>query len=258
VDAIDTPNGPDNTRVVHLSDVTEKMGNYQIARKFHTSVAHKLRTPASTIYSSLEMLNSKIDQISPDEIKSLAEIAWHGAKRLVGALKDILSYLDAPLASQTGDSATLEELPGLITKVSESLGLEGAHLTLPVGLYSTKISLTVYALELILTELFENSQKFHPQKTPRIEVRVERTDAHSICFSIIDDGLTLTAEQLSWAWLPYFQGEKNFSGEVPGMGLGFPTVATLAWQAGGDIHLSNCPAGPGVVVELTIPVIRSE
>jgi nitrogen fixation/metabolism regulation signal transduction histidine kinase len=54
--------------------------------------------------------------------------------------------------------------------------------------------------------------------------------------------------------LPYFQGEKDFTGELSGLGLGFPMVATLLWKVGGDLSLRNRPDSPGVVVELKIPL----
>ena len=72
-----------------------------------------------------------------------------------------------------------------------------------------------------------------------------------------DDGQTLSTEQLAWAWLPYVQGEKDFTGELPGMGLGFPMVASLIWKAGGDLHLRNRHNGPGVIVELKVPFERT-
>ena len=49
------------------------------------------------------------------------------------------------------------------------------------------------------------------------------------------------------------QGEKDFTGELPGMGLGFPMVATLTWKAGGDLWLRNRNDGPGVIVQVEIP-----
>lgn len=72
--------------------------------------------------------------------------------------------------------------------------------------------------------------------------------------AVKDDGIRLTAEQLNWARLPYFQGEKFFTGETPGMGLGLPTVTSIIWQVGGQVTISNRTDCPGVVVSLSIPL----
>jgi nitrogen fixation/metabolism regulation signal transduction histidine kinase len=69
-----------------------------------------------------------------------------------------------------------------------------------------------------------------------------------------DDGLTLSPEQLTRVWTPYYQGEKYFTGEAAGMGLGLPTVASLIWEVGGTCRLYNRNDSPGVVVELAIPI----
>jgi two-component system, cell cycle response regulator len=103
-------------------------------------------------------------------------------------------------------------------------------------------------------ELLENARKFHPTHEPQIEISVGQTDEGFIFIRIADNGTTLSTEQLQWAWLPYFQGEKDFTGELPGLGLGFPMVATLIWKAGGTINLRNRPDGPGVIIDLQIPL----
>ena len=53
--------------------------------------------------------------------------------------------------------------------------------------------------------------------------------------------------------MPYYQGERYLTGNVAGMGLGLPLVASLVWEIGGQCRLSNREDGPGVVVELQLP-----
>jgi len=75
-----------------------------------------------------------------------------------------------------------------------------------------------------------------------------------LCMQICDDGLHLSPEQLSRVWLPFYQGEKYFTGEIPGMGLGLAMVASLVWSAGGKCRLYNREDRSGLVVELCLPV----
>jgi K+-sensing histidine kinase KdpD len=82
-------------------------------------------------------------------------------------------------------------------------------------------------------------------------------NSHNIIFNFSDDGITLSPKQLNTAWLPYYQGEKDFTGEAPGMGLGLSTVSTIVWGVGGSSRMVNRENGPGVVVKLTIPVVKS-
>jgi K+-sensing histidine kinase KdpD len=106
----------------------------------------------------------------------------------------------------------------------------------------------------MLWEVLENARKFHPSQTPTVEVNIFSPDEQSICIQVCDDGMTLSPKQLAYAWMPYYQGEKEFTGEVPGIGLGLASVASLLWQAGGTCHIANRPDAPGVIIELHLPL----
>jgi two-component system, cell cycle response regulator len=254
VDSIDTPEGIEFHRRVRLRDVTEKMLNYQDMRKFHTTVAHKLRTPISIMVSNLSVLKSQIDKIPPEEIRDYVGGMIGGADRLVREVRDILTYIDAPLSLNVGEPVALAALTELIVITANTLDIQDINISIPQEYRSIRLALTETALELIVEELLENAKKFHPRRTPAVEFSVAQDSPGFLTLRFVDDGLTLSPEQLSWAWLPYFQGEKDFSGETPGMGLGLPLVATLVWQSGGTVHMNNRSDGqPGVVVSLTIP-----
>jgi signal transduction histidine kinase len=71
-----------------------------------------------------------------------------------------------------------------------------------------------------------------------------------------DDGVTLAPAQLEQIWRPYFQAEAGFSGNVPGSGLGLSLIASLIVGVGGRVRFYNRNPGPGVAVELTIPLVQ--
>lgn len=258
VSAVDTPLGQDNHRVVRLQDITDKMTVDQDTRKFHTIVAHKLRTPVSLIYSSMTLLNNKMEAFDENEIREMVKVAWKNSERLVNDVRAVLEYLDSPLFLQGGQPMKLEALPALVKEIAENRGITHLSLSLPQNLVHRQIAMPLNAVELILHELLDNAHKFHPQQDPHVEVIVCPLEGNRVRLSLCDDGLTLTAQQLRWALMPYFQGEKHFTGEAPGMGLGLPTVASLVWQAGGKIRLANREPGPGVQVELILPLTKGE
>lgn len=254
VEALDTMLGADQYRVVHLEDVTERMSIYQDMRRFHTVVAHKLRTPLSMLISSMSLLKSRLDQLSGDEVKELVRSSVKGVDRLAAQVQQILSYIDAPLALNLGEATSLDKVQGMLRSICKPLGMGNVVLSLPSQLVNKKIALTYDALESILYELLLNARKFHPEKNPTVEVSIDQVDEGFIHMRVADDGQTLSTEQLAWAWLPYMQGEKDFTGELPGMGLGFPMVATLIWKVGGDLTLRNRKDSKGVIVEMKIPL----
>ena len=255
VDSLDTVLGAENFRVVRLRNVTERMSVYQDMRRFHTVVAHKLRTPVAALISSTSLLKSRLDQLSGDEVKELVRSGINGVDRLGRQIQEILSYIDSPLALNVGDPVNLGQVPEMVRTICETLRLTNVVLFLPEKLHSSTVALTHDALESILYELFQNARKFHPEKDPTVEVSFDLTeDGDYLKLRVADDGQTLSIEQLSWAWIPYVQGEKDFTGEMPGMGLGFPMVAGLVWKAGGNIYLRNRYDAPGVVIDIKLPL----
>ena len=254
LEAMDPPKGVDYQRLVRLRDVTERMSIYQDMRRFHTVVAHKLRTPMSMLMMSVTLLKNQLEKLSPDEIKKMLGTAIKGTDRLAEEVRTILTYIDAPLALNLGAPMLLKNLPDMIKDICANLQLEDIVFSFPDNLISTSVAITSDALEMVFHELLENARKFHPTHNPHIEISVGQTDDEFIRIRLADNGLTLSIEQLQWAWLPYFQGEKDFTGELPGLGLGFPMVATLIWKSGGAINLRNRSDGPGVIVDLKIPL----
>ena len=254
LDALDTPLGAEQHRIVHLKDVTERMSIYQDMRRFHTVVAHKLRTPVSMLVSSMSLLKSRLDQLSAEELKDLVRSSVKGVDRMASQVQEILTYIDAPLALNLGEPVVLESIPKIVRVICEPLQLRHVTVSLPDHLAKMVIAFTNEALESVLYELLLNARKFHPEKNPTVEISIEQIEEGYIRIRIVDNGQTLSTEQLSWAWLPYVQGEKDFTGELPGMGLGFPMVATLTWKAGGDLSLRNRDDGVGVIVELKLPL----
>lgn len=254
LEAHETGMGIEYQRIARLRDVTERMSIYQDMRRFHTVIAHKLRTPMSIMVSSLGIIKNKMDMLPPEEIREYIRGAIGGADRLANEIRKILTYIDAPLALNLGQPARLEIAPEMLAETCRLLELEQVILSLPGHLREQAIALTPDALEMIFHELLENARKFHPRHNPTVDISIGQTAPGFINIRVADNGLNLTPEQLRWAWLPYAQGEKDFTGELPGMGLGFPMVATLLWKAGGSLRLRNRPDGPGIVVEMKIPL----
>ena len=163
--------------------------------------------------------------------------------------------MEAPDVTKPGlGRCGLAEISEMITNISASLELTAPKISYE-GLEKPGeafVQISGRAMEMILWELVENAKKFHPQGSPAIGVGISGA-SDGIRIQIHDDGLTLSPDQLARMWIPYYQVEKGFSGQVPGMGLGLAMVVTLVWRVGGTCRAHNRTDGPGVVVELLLP-----
>jgi signal transduction histidine kinase len=169
-------------------------------------------------------------------------------------INDIFQYIDAPDVLRSEQRCALSELPSIIAEVCTSLAIAPLQLidsSAPTP-GAGELALSRQGLQLIVAELIGNARKFHPRHTPAIEIALAH-DTSALRLQIRDDGRTLAPDQLARVWLPYYQGERFFTGQMPGMGLGLPMVASLLWRIGGSCRIGNREGRPGVEVELTIP-----
>ncbi len=249
------PAGPDMAGMIRLRDVTAAMATLRDMRSFHAAVTHKLRTPISHIVGNLELLKRFYQaQITAPDVAELFADALKGGRRLSQEVEEVLRYAhDLPVLAQEGEACALAQLPLTVELMNLELELQSAQVSIIDCPANTRVALTERAMELTLWEILENAKKFHPQHSPQVEIIATVPSSQKLCLRIMDDGLTLSPEQLAQIWTPYYQGEKQFTGEVAGLGLGLTLVANLVWSVGGTCRMYNRTPGPGVVIELLLP-----
>lgn len=259
VDRLDLPSGAESGCLVRLHDITEQMSRKRQMWTFHSLVSHKLGSPMSTLISSLHLVDNDIENLSHTEIKEFISIAFQSAQRLRNQVQEIRNYIRTPSLASTGEGEgyPLMCLSQIIEQIGHELGLDSMTFSEQGTNYDGRLALSRQGIELVFRQLLENAQKFHPTRTPSVEVSIVCEDRQMVCIQVYDDGKNLTSEQLAQAWTPYYQAEKDFCGQVPGMGLGLAMVATLLWNIGGTYRIANREPGPGVMVEMTIPTAQS-
>jgi DNA-binding response OmpR family regulator len=244
--------------IIRLRDVTEQMNLERDMRGFHQTVRHKLRTPLLGMLNNLELLVKHAEKMSPEEVTQFANVALKSAKRLHDQVQDILQYLHAPNMPNDGAGFPLNKLASTLAVVSNGLRISSVKLIGAKNWKNYRLLVSQQTVELILAEVFGNSRKFHPHKKPTIKVIISPVADDQVSLQFYDDGLHLSPEQLTNAWNPYYQGEKYFTGEVEGMGLGLSLVALLIQEAKGTYNITNRKDGPGVVIEIILPVGKTE
>jgi DNA-binding response OmpR family regulator/nitrogen-specific signal transduction histidine kinase len=259
VEVMELPTDAQNGVLVRLHDVTTQMTRQRQMWTFHALISHKLSTPLTGLLNSLYLLQDTVKPLEPEEIKEFTSIAMDSAQRLRKQIGDIRNYVRTPDLAQPGESCHLDCLIHLITRIACDLDLNSVRiLEHDDTLQDILIALSQQATEVILHQILDNAKKFHPTHSPAIEVALSSEKNDALCLCIRDDGVTLSPEQLEQAWIPYYQAEKGFSGEVVGMGLGLAMVAALLWNVGGRYRIANREPGPGIEVELIVPLKATE
>ena len=255
VSLIETASAGSEKYLVRLKDVTDRIMTRNRMWTFDTQVGHKLKTPLAQLTGYLELVKYDVDSLSKDEIKADLLEAHASAIRLQDQIMGIFQYLEALTPPLPGyDRCSLDDLLTIVAEIAAELALDAVAVTQTCALdRSAVLLLSTYATRLIVWEILENARKFHPQHTPTIDVDVSSV-LGGISLRVSDDGIHLMQEQLSQIWLPYYQVEQRFTGEVPGMGLGLAVVSSLVWSVGGLCAAHNRQDKPGLVIEIIVPL----
>ena len=250
---------PEQQFLIQMTDVTNQMALQQDMSSFHAMVSHKMRTPLISMVSSLELMAGYASRLTTNEIVEFAQVALNGVQRLKGQIEDILQYLSRPTSADPVETGfNLNDLQTVISKIRDNLTLEAVILQSQTQLESDTVRLSERNVEIILWEVFENAKKFHPKQFPQIEIDLRPIDSSRLMIRISDDGVHLSPEQLNQILTPYYQGEKLFTGEIKGMGLGLPTAVAIVWSVGGKCRVYNRSDRPGLVVEFILDLISKQ
>lgn len=255
VSALPSPPALGDGTALHLRDVTRAVDQQQDLWRVRSVLSHKLRTPLTTLTSGLDLLTFPALELSPQEIEDLLAGARSGAVRLRGAIEDLLRYVDAPRLGAAGGAFPLGELPALVGALAPAFGVASVDVRVDPVVAAGCLPLARTAVEPILVELLGNAQRFHPRRSPAVRVAATAASAGRVALRVQDDGVSLSPERLSQIGTPFFQGEKFFTGEMPGMGLGLATIRSIVWEAGGSCRAGNVDPGPGVGIDIELPLL---
>jgi K+-sensing histidine kinase KdpD len=224
---------------------------------FQKMVSHKLRTPLVGLVTGLEIVGKWVKELKSVRVAELIEIAQQDVQRLKEQIEDVLKYSHIPVLALESGGFYLEQLPALVERIGLDVGIDTVYLRQAEEASTWCVKVSELMMEMVLYELLENARKFHPDQMPVVEVGV-RQEEDLVVLTISDNGRNLSREELDRAWAPYYQIENGFTGEVPGMGLGLATVASLVWQANGYCQIYNRENHDGLTVEIKLPLLLED
>lgn len=242
-------------RLISIQDITDELHERRSRWSFQSMVTHKLRTPLSAITTCAYILEHSDPDDWKDELSPLKDVIIHETNRLENQIEETLSYLNSNPAENKEKRLQVSLLADFINNTAKPFELDIQIATsysdqtgnLCVGLSRTAFTSTIL-------ELLTNAQKFHPTKSPIVSIDIRETSDFTLCIAVTNTGSSITAEQISNAFTPYYQGEKQPTGEIPGMGLGLSMIGSMVWQVMGSCRIMNTREGDGVTFEMEFPL----
>jgi len=165
----------------------------------------------------------------------------------------VLQAVNTPsLSEESGPPLVISELPDVANRLAQTLGIYSITTQIEPALSPFRLPWNSATLRTVLTEIFENSKKFHPQHMPTVQIDATARDDSLVVIQVTDNGTTVAPERLAQVWRPYYQDERSTNRTEEGIGLAM--VASLVWEKGGVCRILPRQREAGVIVELTLPL----
>ena len=237
----------DRGAIILFLDITEKSLSEKLRREFSANVSHELKTPLTTIYGNVEMLENGM-------VKEADTAQFYGkikdeAARLIALIEDIimLSQLDENKSDITTENV---DMASVAAEVIQSLEPKAKSQYVDVTVSGTGI---LYANRSQMTELFynliDNAIKYNkPGGTVHVEIS-EAKDGTIITVS--DTGIGIPPESQNRVFERFYRVDKSRSKKTGGTGLGLAIVKHIVMAYGGTVELQSS-MDKGTIITISI------
>ena len=198
-----------------------------------SGVSHDLRTPLTRMKLALEM---KFDQNF-----------IHDLKEDITEMERMLAAYLAFARGEGDEILSLADLSAILSDVVTSARRNGIAIDLHIE-SSIQVALRPRTFKRCLTNLVENAGRYADNVSIRVGQR-----GQIIEIIIDDDGPGIPEKSRGDAFKPFYRLENSRNPETGGVGLGLSIARDIVRGHGGDIFLSESPAG-GLRAKLTLPL----
>lgn len=258
-DRLGQPNDPAGFLFVFHDATLEKRGE-TLSRNFLSLVSHKLRTPLAVALGYLEMVRKDGTNLNDFQRTSLKKIEDEDEK-----LRALVEKLITFSTVQSPENIVLERAPTPLVDCVEaalksvSAELERKDVTVRWSRDALAQLPALDADPLLLREaivnLIENAVKFNRSDDRLVELAAEKRDG-ALRLTISDNGPGIPGEEQPKLFRKFYQIDADFTGQIPGFGLGLAFVKNVVEAHGGRVGLSSEP-GKGSRFWLEIPLPRA-
>ncbi|MCW4457852.1 cell wall metabolism sensor histidine kinase WalK [Microbacterium sp. MPKO10] len=227
------------------------------SRRFAADVSHELRTPLSTLTAAVEVLHDVLARadhadLSDDDARESAELAFHETQRLVALVEDIMEVA----RFDAGTTQVRRETVDIAEVARECVSVRGwsddVRITRGPARSANGRSVTVRAdrarLDVILANLIGNALT-HGRAPVHVEMS---TRDGGVSVAVIDSGPGIPPDDLAHVFTRFYKADTTRT-RAHGSGLGLAIARENALAHGGTLTAENRDGG-GAVFTLWLPL----
>jgi len=214
-------------------------------------VAHELRTPLSSIKSTMEGL---VDEVLPAD-----QSTFIGVQREVARLQRLVHDLAELSRAESGDisldlrSAVLNELiQGAFDRLKSQYEDKGVGINSDIEADLPSVSVDTSRITQVLLNLLGNALQYS-NSDGQVGVRVWR-EGQEIITEVQDTGIGIPVEHLPHIFERFYRVDKSRSRPGGGSGIGLTIAKHLVEAHGGRIWATSPGSGRGSTFTFTLPL----
>lgn len=240
---------PVTYEIAQLSDSFASMSHALAERtdyiqRFATHVSHEFKTPLTSMQGALELLQDHLDTMPSEQQHRFIANLLADTQRLKQLVNRLLELARADVSEPSQQDSRLNDAIFALQNRYAERGLQLNYAKLP----NNPLAIAPDALDIILTNLFENSLQHGAQQLTLSVIAHENTlEVH-----LHDNGTGVSPANRSKIFTPFFTTRRNNGGT----GLGLEITVSLLKTYGGGIQLAE--STEGALFVLTLPLAHDK
>lgn len=218
---------------------------------FISIASHELKTPLTSLKSSIQLLYRMKDDPSPEKYPALIDQANRSLHKLTSLVDELLNVkrINEPQIVLEKKWFILSEL---VNSCSNPIAISGDVEIIIDGDKNIQVFADESAIDRVIVNLINNAVKYAPQ-SKQILISLAYT-GEAAKLSVKDFGAGIPAEELPLIFNRYYQsGKQNY--RSPGLGLGLYICSEIIKSHGGNMGVESI-RGSGSTFWFTLPEVR--
>jgi two-component system OmpR family sensor kinase len=233
----------------------------QTQRRFVADASHELRAPLTTVQGNLAFLQRHLEEVSPEERRTMLADAHAETLRLARLVDDLLLLARADANADGRGTSQEAPTPGaarpaqaplveldhallqLVRQLRRRLSAEGSKLRLEVGhIEPIRVRGDEEMLRRVILILLDNAIKYTPASDEAgkgcVTVSLEQMDGQAM-LQVRDTGIGIEPKDLPHIFERFYRADPARNRQ--GTGLGLSIAQMLVEQLGGHITVESVP-----------------
>lgn len=227
----------------------ELMRELDMMQEFIRTAGHDLKTPLTTLKTSLYLLQRKPELATPDRL-SMMEGQLDRLSNMVGAM-GLMARLDGKTELNFDETDVMTIVYEALRIVHDRANDKSLALNAVATDNLPQLALHFEEFKRAMVNLLDNAIRYTPENG---EVTVNVFEMHGyLCVDINDTGIGLSDDELEHLFDRFYRGSDAGQSDDLGAGMGLPIVKRIVDLHGGKVRVSS-EYGEGSTFRIMLPL----